>query len=208
MKKKHPSHASQANLEELYAKVNKPNRGAHPQRPEEVDYARIAPQQRAQTSLSNNELAEKTGKDQRVHLCREEVAHWCINIFGNSCVLQEQMQEILKNPSVGEPLSRDVAANPRSFHKLVGYNICGLKTAARKRAEGGVRYLCNALDGYTAAVKRTRERLLQTPRAEEKRQTLQQERAQKLHKEKDVQHDRSQDIQAPKMPRKKMAFAI
>ncbi|WP_317993714.1 BID domain-containing T4SS effector [Bartonella gliris] len=229
MKRNNPSPSPQTPPEALYAQVNKPKRGArpqnpeeevvyadvrvrsrghHPQRQEQTDYVRVTPQQRAQTSLSNNELAEKTARDLKVQAYQEEVAHWCKNVFGSSRVLQKQMQDILKKPTVGEQLAQDVATNPRSFHKLAGYNICGLKTSARKRAEGDVLYLCNAINGYTDTVKQTRERFLHTPRAEEKRQALQQERAQKLHKEKDVQHDRSQDTQAPKMPRKKMAFAM
>ncbi|WP_317993715.1 BID domain-containing T4SS effector [Bartonella gliris] len=229
MKKNHPSHSSQTNPKALYTKVNKPNRGArpqnpeeevvyadvsvrsrghHPQRQEQTDYVRVTPQQRAQASLSNNELAEKTARDLKVQAYQEEIAYWCVCIFGSSRVLQKQIEDILKKPTVGEQLAQDVATNPRSFHKLVGYNICGLKTIERKEAEDGLLYLYNAINGYTNAVKQTRERLLQTPCAEEKRQALQQEKAQKLHKEKDVQHDHSQDTQAPKMPRKKVTFAI
>ncbi|WP_406604130.1 BID domain-containing T4SS effector [Bartonella gliris] len=194
--------------EVVYADVHVAGRGQRPHRPEETDYARVAPQQRTKAPLSNEEIANRALKDPLVKAYHGEVQHWSKIVFGNANVLQQKMQDILKDPTVGEQVSWDLAANPKSFHKLAGRNICGFKTGARRQAEEGLQHLCNALDGYTDAVKQTRERILHTPSSAQKRENLEQEKTQKLHKAKGLQQDRSQNVKPPKIEKRGMAFAM
>ncbi|MET3560875.1 hypothetical protein ABID39_001591, partial [Bartonella japonica] len=177
--------------EVLYADVTSGNRGQRPQRSGEtdytevnprgrgyhhhrhaggIDYTQVNPQQRGAARLSEAEIVKRTEEDVHVKAYQEEVQHWCKVVYGKSGVLNEKLQDIVKNPQLGEQVSWDVAADPKSVHKLAGHALGKLKTGARKEAEEGLQHLCNALDGLTGAAKEARQRLEHVPQAALKRQ--------------------------------------
>ncbi|MBB5073987.1 hypothetical protein HNQ69_001120 [Bartonella callosciuri] len=195
----------------VYAQVSPGgHRGQRGPRSEDIVYAQVRPQQARQHSLSNEEILEKTAGSPLVKAYREEIQYWCKKVYGNKNILQEKMDSVLKNPAMGEQLSWDVAANPRSVHKLAGYNICGLKTSARRQAEESLQHLCSAIDNYTNAVQGARETLMHTPRAEQKRRGLTQEVTQHVQQARERQQTAPEQHRQPRKqtPQKGMAFAM
>lgn len=173
--------------EVLYADItHKPSHNKHTRQKltSETLYAEIATQS-TKPSLTKEEIINRTQQNPLVKAYQQEVAHWCKTVYGNSDVLKKKMQEVLRKPSEGEELSRQVAEHPTSFHKLVGCNLYGLKTGARRHAEEGFRHLCQALDGYVSAVKQAQENITHVPQAETRRYGQESEqradRLQQLH---------------------------
>ncbi|WP_019221922.1 BID domain-containing T4SS effector [Bartonella senegalensis] len=157
--------------EVLYADVtHKPSQGKHRAREQasETIYAAVAPQS-TKPSLTREEIVSMMQASPLVQAYQQEVTHWCGIVYGNSGVLNEKMQEVLQKPGLGEQLSRQVAEHPHSVHRLAGRNMCGFKTGARRQAEEGFQYLCQALDGYADAVTQARENITHVPHAEARR---------------------------------------
>ncbi|WP_175868948.1 BID domain-containing T4SS effector [Bartonella gabonensis] len=167
--------------------------GRHHQRREgpETDYATVSPQQRGNPSLTTEQITVQLLKTPKVQAYAEEIMHWSTVVYGKDNILQQRLQDILTDPSKGKDLSYEVAANPESIGKLAGRQALGMKSQTRKQAEDGFKPLVDAIDGYTNAVKETRDRLLQTPQAEQRRQ--QAERTHHHHHH----HTRGQEHHSP-----------
>ncbi|WP_144755406.1 BID domain-containing T4SS effector [Bartonella saheliensis] len=140
------------------------------QTPQETETTRIAatPQaaQRAITRLSEEQISLLLPHHSLVQAYQEDIQRLSERAYGNPNILQEKMQEIQKNPQVGEELSWRMAAHPESIAKLSGRNMLGLKNQARRQAEESFSALCVTVDGYTEAVKQARESLSQSPEQE------------------------------------------
>ncbi|WP_254474583.1 BID domain-containing T4SS effector [Bartonella sp. B1098] len=201
--------------EVTYASVSSvsPSRaGRHQQRlsESETDYTEVSPQQRGRAPLTADKMTVQLLKTPKVQAYAEEVVYWSKIVYGQDNILQQHLQDILTNPSKGKELSDQLAENPETIHKLAGRSALGMKTQTRKAAEEGFRPLVDALDGYTNAVKETRDRLLQTPHAEQRRQkelSQQTERAHHRH-----HHTRGQEQNSPEhsphRQRHGMAYAM
>ncbi|KEC54049.1 BID domain-containing T4SS effector [Bartonella koehlerae] len=160
----------------------------------ETLYAEIATQS-TKPSLTKEEIINRTQQNPLVKAYQQEVTHWCKIVYGNSDVLKKKMQEVLRKPSEGEELSRQVAEHPTSFHKLAGHNMCGFKTSARRHAEEGFRHLCQALDGYASAVKQAQENITHVPQAEARR--YRQEREQRAERLQQLHYHPERERQSP-----------
>ncbi|UNF44978.1 BID domain-containing T4SS effector [Bartonella krasnovii] len=172
----------------LYASVSSidPSKaGRHQQRREdpETDYATVAPQQRGRpsSSLTPDQMSASLLKDPKVQAYAEEVVHWGQVVYGNDKLFQQRLQEILKDPSKGKELSDQLAEEPESMGKLAGRQALGMKSQTRKAAEDGFKPLVDAIDGYTKSVEEARERLLQTPHAEQRRHQEHSQHAERSH---------------------------
>ncbi|WP_336294534.1 BID domain-containing T4SS effector [Bartonella sp. CB169] len=104
-----------------------------------------------------------------VGLYQKKIQNLSKILYGDKNALQVKMDEILKNPSVGDSLSWQISAYPASVHRLAGINVFGFKTSKRKRAEDSLITLCTAIECYTEAVKYAKESLLQFPDTELRR---------------------------------------
>ncbi|ATP12788.1 T4SS effector BepE [Bartonella henselae] len=187
------SSQSTTQAEILYADVtHTPLHSKHTRRDpaSETLYAEVAMQSTI-PSLTREEIADRMQHNPLVQAYQQEVMHWCKIVYGNSDVLKEKMQEVLQKPSEGEDLSRQVAENPTSVHKLAGRNLCGLKTNARRQAEEGFMHLCQALDGYTSAVTQAQENIKHVPQAEARRYGQESEqRAERLQQSRHPERER------------------
>ncbi|WP_455479165.1 BID domain-containing T4SS effector [Bartonella sp. B23] len=216
MKKRRPVY-KQLNEESSHAKVNEPRKAHHSHLSEKIVrtgfntqehngrqylrenvYTYIAPQYRGENYLSGEAIIRRIKNDEFVQAFRETTSYWSKVVFGRSNVLERRMDNILKNPDMGEQLSRDILNNPHSVHNLAGYNFCGFKTKARKNAEKNLVQLCSALDAYTGVVQQIRKQLTYTRSAKEKHLDLQPENvAQYLHKAPEKQqHSQQQKMQS------------
>ncbi|WP_406604127.1 BID domain-containing T4SS effector [Bartonella gliris] len=144
--------------------------------------------ERERGPLSTEEVLDLVQENRAVQRYGAQIKHWCTVVFGNAGVLQEKMQDILKDPTVGEQIAWDLAANPTSFHKLAGRNICGFKTHARRHAENGLSHLTNAVENYANAVKLAKEDILQRDQERQNRQEQSAELDKNLQKQQELSH--------------------
>ncbi|WP_208438073.1 BID domain-containing T4SS effector [Bartonella taylorii] len=107
--------------------------------------------------LSQEEMINKVKNDPAVRVCAEKVQRWSKTVYGNSNVLNAEINNILKNPAAKNPLLRTIKENPTSIHRLAGAKILGLKTNARRESERSLPYLCSAIRVYAEAVCQTYE---------------------------------------------------
>lgn len=167
MKKKHPFYKP-FNKEVSHAHVKRLGEAQYSYNSEEIIRTNGVPHHKKGKHFSKEECILIIKNNEDVRAFREEVTFWCKTVFGKSNFLKRKMEDILENPSLGEKLSRDIIKNPRSVHRLAGYNFCGFKTKARIKAERSVVWLCGAIDAYTYVVKQLKERLAPNLAAEEK----------------------------------------
>lgn len=182
----------------------------------ETDYTEVSPQQRGRSSLTTEQITVQLLKNPQVQAHVEEVVYWSNIVYGKDNLFQQHLQDILTDPSKGKALSDQLAENPESIHKLAGRHALGMKSQARKQAEDGFRHLVGAIDGYTKAVGETKERLLQTPQAEQRRRqehSRDAERSHHHHHRHDRHHhhhDRGQNSpeHSPRQQKHGMAYAM
>ncbi|WP_273755180.1 BID domain-containing T4SS effector [Bartonella sp. MM73XJBT.G] len=183
----------------------------------ETDYATVAPQQRGRpsSSLTPDQMSVMLLKNPKVQAYAEEVVHWGQVVYGNDKLFQQRLQEILKDPSKGKDLSDQLAEDPESMGKLAGRQALGMKSQARKQAEDGFKPLIDALDGYTKTVEEARERILQTPHAEQRRHQEHSQHAERSHHRHHHHHERGQNPESPEQSQQRqrhgergMAYAM
>ncbi|WP_375626398.1 BID domain-containing T4SS effector [Bartonella sp. MU37NMGALS] len=192
-----------------------PSKGKHHhqrQKDSETDYTEVAPQQRGRpsSSLKAEQITVILLKNPHVQAYAEEVVHWGNVVYGNDNLFQQHLQGILTDPRKGKELSNQLAENPESIHKLAGRSALGLKSQTRKAAEDGFKPLVDALDGYTKAVTEAKERLLQTPQAEQRHHQENSQQVERHHHR--HHHTRAQNQEnpghSPQRQRHGMAYAM
>ncbi|WP_208438192.1 BID domain-containing T4SS effector, partial [Bartonella taylorii] len=164
------------------------------------------------TSHSNEKMIGMIKSDRSVQRYYERIKFWSRFIYGDQDILEEPMQNILKNPAMGEQISQKVKKKPTSFHKLVGRNILGIKNEARKNAENFISYLCKAIEDYTYSVKQAEKSILQEQEKQQRfvvSEDQRQEAEQKFQKPQERQHTQQHRVQQYKASSEKgMAFAL
>ncbi|MDM9996708.1 hypothetical protein AT246_06845 [Bartonella henselae] len=133
--------------------------------------------------LSNQELANRIRTEPSVLYSQTEVQYWSKIVFGNPYILQYRIEDIQKNPDMGEEFSWQIANNPSLFSPLAGKRILGIKNDARRYAEASLSCLCSAIEGYADAVKQTKEDIVQEYQVQQSRQELSAEPAKQLQKQ-------------------------
>lgn len=108
-------------------------------------------------TLSEQQITELIVHNRLVKAYRRDIYRLCSIVYGNERALQEKVEEIQKNPVMGEDLIWYVALHPKSFAKLAGSNKCGVKDETRQRAENNVTLLCEAIENFVKVVKYARE---------------------------------------------------
>ncbi|MCZ2158942.1 BID domain-containing T4SS effector [Bartonella sp. 220] len=139
-------------------------KSATDQNEEETLYTTAASQTETR-ALSEAQIMQLLPHSRLVKAYQEKIQHLCKIVYGNKNILQEKIEEIQKNPALGESLSWQLAAHPESVSKLAGFNLCGMKTRARENAEENLSALCGAVACYGEAVQYAREDLSITPEA-------------------------------------------
>ncbi|WP_409361014.1 BID domain-containing T4SS effector [Bartonella heixiaziensis] len=137
-------------------------------------------------SLLHKEIATRVQKDPSVLYAQAEVQYWCQIVYGNPFILREKIEEVRKNPAMGEELSWQVANDPTFFSKLAGHQMFGIKNSTRKKAEEGLHTLCNSIENYAETVKQVRESIVQTHQAQQNCQRQSSELTQDLQKQQNL----------------------
>ncbi|WP_375623713.1 BID domain-containing T4SS effector [Bartonella sp. TT119HLJHH] len=159
--------------ETVYASTNPTaslTKGGSTKRPQEAEttHATVTSQvtQRATRVISEEEIILLLPHHSLVRTYQEEIQRLSANAYGNPNILQEQMQEIQRDPAAGEELSWRMAAYPESIAKLSGTSMLGFKNRARRQAEESYSALSITIDCYTEAVQQARESLVKFPEQE------------------------------------------
>ncbi|WP_375610611.1 MULTISPECIES: BID domain-containing T4SS effector [unclassified Bartonella] len=151
------------------------------------------PDQREKETLSETEISTKIHQHSKVRRHHAQIQYWCGVVFGNTNILQSQVEMLFQNPETIEQLAQQLAGNPQSFNKYTGRNFCGFKNKARRHAEAGLSHLIDAADNYATAVTQVRESLSKTQQAKQEHNEASSDRAQNLHQQQSV----SQSAQRP-----------
>ncbi|WP_273758618.1 BID domain-containing T4SS effector [Bartonella sp. AU55XJBT] len=150
--------------------------------------------QREKESLSEADMSTQIHQNSKVKRHHAQIQYWCKVVFGQSDILQSQVEELFQNPETIEQLAQQLAGNPKSIHKYAGRNFAGLKNKARIHAEAGLSHLIDATDNYAMAVAQVRESLLQTQQTQQERHEAS-EQTQSLQQQQNV----SQSAQNPEL---------
>ncbi|WP_375681942.1 MULTISPECIES: BID domain-containing T4SS effector [unclassified Bartonella] len=149
--------------------------------------------QREKETLSETEISTKIHQHSKVRRHHAQIQYWCGVVFGNTNILQSQVEMLFQNPETIEQLAQQLAGNPQSFNKYTGRNFCGFKNKARRHAEAGLSHLIDAADNYATAVTQVRESLSKTQQTKQEHNEASSDRAQNLHQQQSV----SQSTQRP-----------
>ncbi|MBB5073989.1 hypothetical protein HNQ69_001122 [Bartonella callosciuri] len=156
-------------------------------------YATVVPQ-RVSSSLSKEEIILRVRNNMFVQACKDEIESLSQAVYGKPDIFQKKLEEIEKNPFLGESLSLQVAANPKFIAPLVGKKVLGIKSQARKQAEENVSPLCLALENYAETVKQAKESILHGHRAKQTR-----------HRESMDLTQMAESLQKPRQPEQERA---
>ncbi|WP_375672047.1 MULTISPECIES: BID domain-containing T4SS effector [unclassified Bartonella] len=142
--------------------------------------------QREKETLSETEISTKIHQHSKVRRHHAQIQYWCGVVFGNTNILQSQVEMLFQNPETIEQLAQQLAGNPQSFNKYTGRNFCGFKNKARRHAEAGLSHLIDAADNYATAVTQVRESLSKTQQTKQGHNEASSERAKILHQQQSV----------------------
>ncbi|UNF49831.1 BID domain-containing T4SS effector [Bartonella krasnovii] len=107
----------------------------------------------------------------------EEIRFLCEKVYGNRLILEQRIEEVRENPSMGEQLLWDVTEKPQSISKLAGRKVLGIKSHARKEAEEKLPDLYEAINGFVYTSKYIQENISQSPHTKQRQhQHAQQEK--------------------------------
>ncbi len=157
--------------ETIYAEVNvgEPSGKSHP-KPEETIYAevnvgepsgksypkvtvRAGASSQVRPTLTQEELARKLQKNEKIQYCQEQIRSLCEIVYGERSALDGPLNGILENSDLGSHLLYVLSGNPEIFGPFRGRQVLGLKSPARKRAEESSRTLCGTVEQYVGNVK-------------------------------------------------------
>ncbi|WP_375652006.1 BID domain-containing T4SS effector [Bartonella sp. LB28NMGDW] len=144
------------------------------------------PDQREKATLSEVEISTQIHQHSKVKRHHAQIQYWCGVVFGNTNILQSQVETLFQNPETIEALAQQLVGNPQSFHKYAGRNFCGFKNKARRHAEAGLSHLIDATDNYATAVTQVRESFSKTQQTKQEHNEASSERSQNLHQQQSV----------------------
>ncbi|AQX27544.1 MULTISPECIES: BID domain-containing T4SS effector [unclassified Bartonella] len=113
------------------------------------------------SSLTEKEIVGRIIKNSSVKKCRREIEGLSKIVYGNSRIVNDYMDLINMDSSLGEHHVRNVMNFPQVASKFSGIKILGLKTKKRKQAEANVSDLSKKIDDYINVVISTRESIIQ-----------------------------------------------
>uniref|UniRef100_UPI001ABB3A6E BID domain-containing T4SS effector n=1 Tax=Bartonella phoceensis TaxID=270249 RepID=UPI001ABB3A6E len=88
---------------------------------------------------------------------RAEIRHLCKSIYGDTHILDRQLEEAQRNPAKAEVTAVYVLHDPKAIGSLSGFSVLGMKSSARKAAERDILFLSEVLKGYANAQKSANE---------------------------------------------------
>ncbi|WP_375659389.1 BID domain-containing T4SS effector [Bartonella sp. MR30HLJHH] len=119
--------------------------------------------------LTENKKAEMVAEDSCVHASLKQVQKLSKIVYGKEKTLDKQMLEIIKNPSLGQQLAKQIERAPHSVSHLAGFSLCGLQNQARANAKNHLEMLCTTVANFAHAVKHAEKEITQEHATEQSR---------------------------------------
>ncbi|CDO47381.1 cell filamentation protein Fic [Bartonella henselae] len=119
--------------------------------------------------LTNEELAKRLTNNSGVESYRHEVERLSKRVYNKSEALKEIVEMVNIDPSLGPKFADQIAQHPKSFYKLAGRKIFGIKSPNRRHAEETIPQLCEALKSYADMAQHTMENLIEQHQKEQRR---------------------------------------
>ncbi|WP_409361013.1 BID domain-containing T4SS effector [Bartonella heixiaziensis] len=138
---------------------------------EDLQKSRNPKPEQEMAPLPHKELVRRVKSNTLVQYCSAEIIYLSTVAYRNPSVLQSKLEEVQKDPALGENLALQVKTHPHLFGKLSGHNFHGFKSKARNQAENALIRLSDAIEGYAEAVKHAKENILESHQAQQKRHT-------------------------------------
>ncbi|WP_375684732.1 BID domain-containing T4SS effector [Bartonella sp. AP1QHHD] len=105
--------------------------------------------------LTKSECAKTVALDSYVLKAQKQVRAYTKTVYGDANVLNEQIEEIIKNPELGRQFANQIKQAPHSVSPLAGFSICGLQNPARIHARNYLDVLSLAIENYVYTVEAT-----------------------------------------------------
>ncbi|WP_273719039.1 MULTISPECIES: BID domain-containing T4SS effector [Bartonella] len=102
--------------------------------------------------LTKSECSKTVAVNSYVLKAQKQVRTYAKTVYGNANTLNEQIEEIIKNPELGRQFANQIKQAPHSVSPLAGFSICGLQNPARVNARNHLDVLSLAIENYVYTV--------------------------------------------------------
>ncbi|KEC54046.1 BID domain-containing T4SS effector [Bartonella koehlerae] len=119
--------------------------------------------------LTKNECARTVVQTIHVLTAQKKVRQHSKTVYGDANTLNEQIEEIIKNPELGQQLADQIRQTPHSLSSLAGFSLCGLQNPARVNARNHLDALATAVSNYAYTVEHTYHVITQKHQIEQER---------------------------------------
>ncbi|WP_017195951.1 BID domain-containing T4SS effector [Bartonella birtlesii] len=119
--------------------------------------------------LTKSECARTVALNSYVLKAQKQVREHAKAVYGNANALNEQIEEIIKNPELGRQFAHQIKQAPRSVLPLAGFSICGLQNPARIHARNYLDGLSLAVENYVYTVEATYNIITRNHKIEQER---------------------------------------
>ncbi|UTO28072.1 BID domain-containing T4SS effector [Bartonella harrusi] len=119
--------------------------------------------------LTESEFAQRVANSAYIQAARDQIQHLSKIVYGSSKTLNEQMEDIFRNPDLGRKIAQQIKRTPHSIAPLSGVDFFFFKTPTRARAEEHINPLCAAVMDYAEAITYKRHVITQEHHIEQAR---------------------------------------
>ncbi|CDO47379.1 adenosine monophosphate-protein transferase [Bartonella henselae] len=119
--------------------------------------------------LTKSECARTVAQTSHVLTAQKKVRQHSKIVYGNANTLNEQIEEITKNPELGQLLADQIRQTPHSLSPLAGFSLCGLQNPARANARNHLDALATTVANYAHIVEHTYHVITQKHQTEQER---------------------------------------
>ncbi|WP_142416995.1 BID domain-containing T4SS effector [Bartonella massiliensis] len=105
--------------------------------------------------LTKSECDKTVALDSYVLQAQKQIREHAKAVYGNANTLNQQIEEMTKNPELGRQLAHQIQQAPHSIAPLAGLSICGFQNPARIQARNYLNHLSLAVENYAYTVEAT-----------------------------------------------------
>ncbi|AQX27890.1 MULTISPECIES: BID domain-containing T4SS effector [unclassified Bartonella] len=119
--------------------------------------------------LTEDYIIKKIENNSSVQTCQKKIKELSKLVYGDSEILNRNMELVHTDFEMSRDLSKRIINSPKSFSKLLGFKILGIKSSVRKNAERNVSALSTEVDKYIDMVLEIKHEIVAKHEAKGKR---------------------------------------
>ncbi|OPB31779.1 BID domain-containing T4SS effector [Bartonella sp. AR 15-3] len=119
--------------------------------------------------LTSKQILKKIQNNTDIQNKKKEIKHLSKLVYASAKTLNQQIKVINNNQRLSKQLSSQIISSPNSVANLAGFEILGMKSPARKKAEDHAIKLANSIDTYASIIKNVKATIIQQYKSEQKR---------------------------------------